>query len=260
MRKLSLGQKTVLSLTVNFSYAVGNCVMGFVLHSWWFITLGIYYTTLSVMRFSVLQICRRKEKGDNGQFAKKYTGIFLVLLAVDLIGVVILSVVESRGVKLHEIVVITMALYAFSKITLSIINLQKTRHNSNAVIKTLRNISFADALVSIYSLQRTMLVSFPGLNEGEIKIFNILTGSAVCLSVLLLGINLIGGRKTQLAKSKIVKTGEKIAETVVGGYKKIEKGVVDGYTKIEDKFVDAYLTKDGETVEEAKARLKKASK
>ena len=61
---------------------------------------------------------------------------------------------------------------------------------------------------------------------------------------------------------------EKIAETITDGYKKIEKGVVDGYkkieqgvshtyTKIEDKFVDAYLTKDGETVEEAKARLKK---
>lgn len=32
--------------------------------------------------------------------------------------------------------------------------------------------------------------------------------------------------------------------------------VVDTYTKIEDKFVDAYLTKDGETVEEAKKRLK----
>ena len=32
------------------------------------------------------------------------------------------------------------------------------------------------------------------------------------------------------------------------------------FTKIEDKFVDAYLTKDGETVEEAKARLKKENK
>ena len=52
----------------------------------------------------------------------------------------------------------------------------------------------------------------------------------------------------------------KIVEAVTGGYKKIEKGVVDGYTKIEDKFVDAYLTKDGETVEEAKERLKKENK
>jgi len=47
---------------------------------------------------------------------------------------------------------------------------------------------------------------------------------------------------------------------VVEGFAKIEKGVVEGYTKIEDKFVDAYLTKDGETVEEAKKRLKNQDK
>lgn len=30
-----------------------------------------------------------------------------------------------------------------------------------------------------------------------------------------------------------------------------------GYTKIEDAFVDRYLTKDGETVQEAKERLRR---
>ena len=70
-----------------------------------------------------------------------------------------------------------------------------------------------------------------------------------------------------MAKSKLVKANEKIAGKVVSGYKTIENGVVDGYkaiengavgvyTKIEDKFVDQFLTKDGETVEDAKARLK----
>lgn len=69
-----------------------------------------------------------------------------------------------------------------------------------------------------------------------------------------------------MAKSKLVKTNEKIAEEVVGGYKKIEEGVVGGYKKIEegavsgfnkivDKFVDNFLTKEGESVEEARARL-----
>ena len=57
--------------------------------------------------------------------------------------------------------------------------------------------------------------------------------------------------------SKIVNATEQIAAAVTDGYKKIEQGVTQPYTKIEDKFVDAYLTKDGETVEEAKARLKK---
>lgn len=60
-----------------------------------------------------------------------------------------------------------------------------------------------------------------------------------------------------MAKSKLVSANEKITDVVVGTYKKIETGVVKGYTKIEDKFVDEFLTKDGETVEEAKKRLKK---
>ncbi len=60
-----------------------------------------------------------------------------------------------------------------------------------------------------------------------------------------------------MAKSKLVEANEKIAEKVVDTYKKIEDTVVGGYTKIEEAFVDRYLTKDGETLEEAKARLKR---
>lgn len=61
-----------------------------------------------------------------------------------------------------------------------------------------------------------------------------------------------------MAKSKLVKTNEKIAKKVIGTYQKIEDTVVSGYAKIEDAFVDRYLTKDGETVEEAKERLKQS--
>ena len=58
-----------------------------------------------------------------------------------------------------------------------------------------------------------------------------------------------------MAKSRLVKANEKIAEKVVGGYKKIEEGAVGGFNKISDSFVDQFLTKDGESIEEAKARL-----
>lgn len=59
-----------------------------------------------------------------------------------------------------------------------------------------------------------------------------------------------------MAKSELVKANEKIAEKVVGTYQKIEDTVVGGYARIEDAFVGRYLTKEGESVEEAKARLK----
>lgn len=63
-----------------------------------------------------------------------------------------------------------------------------------------------------------------------------------------------------MAKSKLVQANKKIEEAVVSGYRKIEQAVVGGYQKIEDGFVDRYLTHDGETVAEAKQRLKAAHK
>lgn len=58
----------------------------------------------------------------------------------------------------------------------------------------------------------------------------------------------------KIAKS-VVEGYKKIEDGVVGGYKKIEDGVVDGFNKVSDKFVDVLFTKEGETVEEAKKRL-----
>ena len=167
-----------------------------------------------------------------------------------------MSAVKDRGTAFHEIIMITIATYTFTKITIAIIGMVKAKRSASPVLKILRNISLADACVSIYTMQRSMLLSFPGMEAAEILLLNIFTGTAVWIVVLLLGINLIGGKYTDMAKSTIVKANKKIAEAVTDGYKKIEQGVVGGYTKIEDKFIDAYLTKDGETVEEAKARLK----
>lgn len=48
---------------------------------------------------------------------------------------------------------------------------------------------------------------------------------------------------------------EKIETGVVDGYKKVENTVVGSFTKMTDKFVDKFLTRDGESVEEAKARI-----
>lgn len=269
MKLLKLAKSPYVRLIANVVYALGNGAVGFLTHSWWFITVGAYYMVLTVTRFSVLQIGRKGDgERDTELFARRMTGILLVVLSFCIIGVNVLSAVEQRGTAFHEIVMITIATYTFCKITVALVGMAKARRTASSVLVTLRNIALADAFVSVYSMQRSMLQSFPGMAAGEIKLFNILTGTATWLLVLLLGINLIGGKYTTMAKSKIVKANEKIAEGVTAGYKQIEKGVVDGYKiieqgvvdgykKIEDKFVDTYLTKEGETVQEAKERLKK---
>ena len=59
----------------------------------------------------------------------------------------------------------------------------------------------------------------------------------------------------QKIEEAVVGGYQKIEDGVVSGYKKIEDGVVSGYRKIEDRFIDAFLAEEGESTEEARARL-----
>ena len=182
--KLAIG-----SLAFNIAFATYYLVMGLVTNSWWLLTLGSYYLVLSLVRFMVLR-SKSKER-----FIAKFTGWMLILLSIPLVGTVILSVVRDRGHERHMIVMIALAAYAFTKITLATIKLIKARRSTSATLITLRNISFADAFVSIFALQRSMLVSFEGMTEAEIVIMNATLGSAVCVIVFLLGLNLVRNRK-----------------------------------------------------------------
>ena len=180
---------TLASLSFNIAFATYHIVMGLLTSSWWLLTLGSYYLVLSIVRFVVLR-SKSKER-----FIAKFTGWMLILLSIPLVGTVILSVVRDRGHERHMIVMIALAAYAFTKITLATIKLIKARRSTSATLITLRNISFADAFVSIFALQRSMLVSFEGMTEAEIVIMNATLGSAVCVIVFLLGINLLRNKK-----------------------------------------------------------------
>ena len=185
----------ILSLSFNLAYGIYNGIIGFSSHSWWLITLCTYYIILAVTRFGVL-IFNQKNKNEvsSNNFIMRFTGCLLIFLSIILAGTAYLSFESERGIKYNEILMITIAAYSFTKITLAIINLIKMRKKDSSIIKTLRYISFADALVSIFSLQRSRLVSFGGMPENEIQIFNICTGTAVYVGVFILGIILIGGK------------------------------------------------------------------
>ena len=40
MKALNLARSPYTSLVLNAAYALGNCIIGFLAHSWWFITVG----------------------------------------------------------------------------------------------------------------------------------------------------------------------------------------------------------------------------
>ena len=175
----------IFNMIFNIAFSIYHITFGAITKSWWLLTVGVYYCILSVTRFVVISTKKP------GRVILKFTGLMLIFLTLPLIGTVILSVVLKQSYVFHEIAMIAIAVYAFIKITLATVKLIKSRRCPSEKILTLRNISFATASVSIFSLQRSMLVSFEGMTETEILIMNILTGSAVCIIVFLLGINLI---------------------------------------------------------------------
>ncbi|MBE6960289.1 MAG: hypothetical protein E7448_06170 [Ruminococcaceae bacterium] len=180
----------LVSLLFNMVYSAYHIIFGITTHSWWFFTIGIYYAILSIVRFVVL-----RHKGKK-YFVIRFTGIMLMVLSLSLVGTVILAFVKDRGTVFHLIIMLAIAVYAFTKITLATINWIKARKSKSVKLITLRNISFADAFVSIFSLQRSMLVSFEGMTDMEIRIMNVATGSAVCIIVFLLGLNLLHTKNT----------------------------------------------------------------
>ena len=97
--------------------------------------------------------------------------------------------------------ILAIATYTFTNTALAIIKWAKARNSTSARLIALRNISLANAFVSIFSLQRSMLVSFEGMTETEIRIMNAATGSAVCVIVFLLGLNLAHQRGFTKRKS-----------------------------------------------------------
>ena len=178
-----------VTLALNMAFAAYYFVFGIVWNSWWLLTLGSYNLILSLVRFVVLQ-AKRSER-----FMARFSGWMLMILSVPLAGTVILSIVHDRGRRFHMIVMIAIAAYAFTRITLTTVNLIKSRHSASVSLIALRNISFADAFVSIFALQRSMLVSFEGMTQAEITLMNALTGTGTCILVFLLGLNLVEKKK-----------------------------------------------------------------
>lgn len=186
---MNIRNKTLQKFLFNLIFAIYNCVLGLITESWWFVAVGAYYVIISVMRFTVILFSSGNKSC--GSFVIRFSGVMLFLISIVLCGIVYMTLEKDVAVEYHEIVMITMALYAFIKITVAVIDFVKSKSTQDVFMKTLQSIAVADAVVSIYSLQRSMLVSFGNMAESDIMIFNTLSGAGMCAIVICIGIYLM---------------------------------------------------------------------
>ena len=118
-------------------------------------------------------------------------GILLLALNFALTGVILLTIAQDTAKRYSEIVVISIATYTFYKIIMAVANMVKVRKTRSPVLIAIRNIGTADALVSMLTLQATMLASFQGKGGLDANRMNAITGMVVCVLILALGVSMI---------------------------------------------------------------------
>ena len=189
---------TMPTFLINVAYTVYNGVIGVMNQSAWFITMAVYYSLLGIMRYRAVNTERKVSRMKDPKLIRKRElsvirtdGILLLLLNLALSGVVLLTIAKGTAKTYSEIMVISIAAYTFYKITMAVINMVKVRKMQSPILITIRNIGVADALVSMLTLQSTMLASFQKRSSIDADRMNGITGLAVCILIALLGVSMI---------------------------------------------------------------------
>lgn len=172
----------------NLLYALYHGVLAAVNRSVWFAAMGAYYAVLSAMRLSA--VWWERKNGPDSSIRKLCGGLLMMLSAV-VAGVNYISLSRNIAVKHGEIVMITIAAYTFYKIGLSVTRAVRRRRYPLPLHGVIRGISYAETAASVLTLQRSMLVSFEGMEAAEARTMNLLTGGGVCLFVFALGVAMI---------------------------------------------------------------------
>ena len=151
------------SLAWNALYGILQLWLGFYHHTFWFYSLGAYYICLGVMRFFLARHTTRYAPGERMQTElKKYRacGIVFLVMNLALALIIFFMVYWNRTFEHHMITAIAMAAYTFTALTTAIINVIKYRKYNSPVFSASKAISLAAALVSMLTLESTMLTTF----------------------------------------------------------------------------------------------------
>ena len=151
------------SLAWNALYGIFQLWLGFYHHTFWFYSLGAYYICLVVMRFFLARHTTRYAPGERMQAElKKYRacGIVFLVMNLALALIIFFMVYWNRTFEHHMITAIAMAAYTFTALTTAIINVIKYRKYNSPVFSASKAISLSAALVSMLTLESTMLTTF----------------------------------------------------------------------------------------------------
>lgn len=198
------------SLAWNALYGFFQLWLGFYHHTFWFYSLGAYYICLGVMRFFLARHTTRYAPGERmrDELVKyRACGIVFLPMNLALALIVFFMVYWNRTFEHHMITTIALAAYTFTSMAVAIINFVKYRKYNSPVFSAAKAISLAAALVSMLTLESTMLTTFSDgtMTAVEQKWMLGATGGAISVLIIATAIYMIvvGTKKLKLLESEV---------------------------------------------------------
>ena len=180
------------SLAVTVLFALYNGFLGVYHASLWHGTICVYYLILSALRGLIVLSERRIAGSAREAEARRrvyvISAVLLFILNVSLVVPVSLLVLLQKPVALSLIPAIAMAAYTTYKIVMASVNLKRRTRSENRLVRLLRMINFIDALVSILTLQNTLIMVNMKDESNRMLSLTAVTSAAIMLAVLALSI------------------------------------------------------------------------
>ena len=191
--------RTNISLSISFVismlYVGINLWSWYMLKSYWFMVLAMYYTIMAVMRYLLVRYVHVQKIGTNmlGEWKRtRVCAYILLLINLSLSGAVLMILYQHRGYDYPGMMIYVMALYTFYALTMSIVDIVKYRKMGSPIMSTAKIVSLSAALVSMLNLETAMFAQFGGDIASETQqIFIILTGAGISITVVTLSVILI---------------------------------------------------------------------
>jgi len=200
------GKSGIVSAMVALAFAVYNGYLG-IAHEYIFgVSIAVYFAVLSAIYFILVdgEMLSGKVGAKQNTHVRKYIVATALLLAVDvlLVGPITLMVLQRRQFNLGMIAAITVATYATYKVSSAVANYVKTRNYFDVRTVSVRSVKLVDAMVSLLTLQNTLIVAKG--SSAEQSTFVLTSWTSLALYVAIVTVSLMGFRHCLLA-SKIAK-------------------------------------------------------
>lgn len=197
-------------LATSFSLFLGVCFVGYnafagiYYHSVWNGSISVYYALLVIIKIVFLygeyKITNDKHTQEYKDFERakmfRIEGVFLILVNIALVAPVTILAMSKKEVNLPMWVAIADATYTFYKAISCIYSFIKTRKNNNLSVKGIKNLNLVGVIISILSLENTMIITFsPEISAGMRLLVVLSALVAVGLNMWIAILTFVQGRK-----------------------------------------------------------------